>query len=276
MVGPYLDNPFSFETAGLDYAVPLGADGHVSVTSPTEGRFPAGAVMGDMTYDLAGVTQAGEIDEKYIVDPLPVSAPVPPHPAPAMSMPTSVGMTTDNVDALTAPDLLAAGAGQWDDVLAARQAALDLQRELEKTVKQRDEAQMALSTLRNELYAARQVEKRLRGERDEARNQVAFLRRDRAAAKLTESRLRKERDQARLAAVLGKGKSKKWSPGPTGTGRGNEDLKLVLGEESGGENTDWVELMGDRAAADFTADTLVSPALCSPFEEIFGLQVDKT
>ncbi len=77
-----------------------------------------------------------------------------------------------------------------------------LQRELKQALRERDDARMAVTKLQNDLYAARQVEKRLRGERDEARSQVVFLKKERAAVRATEQRLRKERNEARLAAML--------------------------------------------------------------------------
>ncbi|KAL2268054.1 hypothetical protein VTJ83DRAFT_2900 [Remersonia thermophila] len=63
------------------------------------------------------------------------------------------------------------------------------------------ETRLQLSTVRNELYAARQIEKRLRVERDEARSQAEFLGQERAKLKVTEQRLRRERNEARLAAA---------------------------------------------------------------------------
>lgn len=65
---------------------------------------------------------------------------------------------------------------------------------------------MTVSTLRNEVYAARQTEKRLRAERDEARGQVAYLKKERASGRATEARLRRERDAARVAAVKSRGR----------------------------------------------------------------------
>ncbi|KAK5659128.1 hypothetical protein OQA88_1218 [Cercophora sp. LCS_1] len=94
---------------------------------------------------------------------------------------------------------LFATAAQWDEIQG-------LQRELQRTVKERDEARMTVSTLRNEVYTARQTEKRLRAERDEARGQVAFLKKERAAGRATETRLRRERDAARAVAVRRKGR----------------------------------------------------------------------
>ncbi|KAK0648306.1 hypothetical protein B0T16DRAFT_388562 [Cercophora newfieldiana] len=74
-----------------------------------------------------------------------------------------------------------------------------IQSSLRRAQRERDEARMALSTMRNEVYSARQVEKRLRAERDEARSQVLFLKKERAAARTTEQRLRRERNAARMA-----------------------------------------------------------------------------
>ncbi|KAK4097053.1 hypothetical protein N658DRAFT_489523 [Parathielavia hyrcaniae] len=76
---------------------------------------------------------------------------------------------------------------------------------LRQALRERDEARMQLSTARNELYAARQLGKRLRAERDEARSQADFLGAERVKLKQTEARLRRERNEARLAVALRKG-----------------------------------------------------------------------
>ncbi|KAK3346419.1 hypothetical protein B0T25DRAFT_583619 [Lasiosphaeria hispida] len=84
-----------------------------------------------------------------------------------------------------------------------------LRHQLQQTARERGEARMAVSALRNEMYAARQVEKRLRAERDDARGQVLFLRRE---GRVTEGRLRRERNEARVAAVVvaaGRGKGRR-------------------------------------------------------------------
>jgi hypothetical protein len=77
-----------------------------------------------------------------------------------------------------------------------------LQSSLRQTARERDEARMQLATAQNELYAARQVGKRLRAERDEYRAQAEFLGRERVKARETEKRLRRERDEARLKSAL--------------------------------------------------------------------------
>jgi len=146
---------------------------------------------------------------------------------------------------------------------------LDLQQELARVVKQRDEVRLTLSTLKNELYAARQVEKRLRGERDEARGQVAFLKRERATTRQTELRLRKERDQARLAAAMGKRVGKRKSQGLT-----IEENKGKPSREEAG-NTDWMDQLEGFVGTGATARD-ASPGLCSPFEENFVFQFDNT
>ncbi|KAK3367643.1 hypothetical protein B0H63DRAFT_455723 [Podospora didyma] len=84
---------------------------------------------------------------------------------------------------------------------------------LERTTQQRNEAQMQISSLRNALYAAQQVEKRLRAERDEAREQVAFHIRRRTASRQTEQRLRRERNEARLALLTLSGKEGAYGTG---------------------------------------------------------------
>lgn len=143
--------------------------------------------------------------------------------------------------------------------------ALELQQDLARVVKQRDEARLALSTLKNELYAARQVEKRLRGERDEARGQVVFLKRERATTRQTELRLRKERDQARLAAAMGKRVGKGKSQGLS-----IEENKAKPSREEA-ENTDCMDQLEGFAGMGARDG---SPALCSPFEENFVFQFD--
>ncbi|KAK3319590.1 hypothetical protein B0T19DRAFT_404159 [Cercophora scortea] len=94
------------------------------------------------------------------------------------------------------------GIMQWNELVATRQLAQALQTQLRQAARDRDQARLQASTLRNEVYAARQVEKRLRIERDEARSQVAFLKRERAEGRRTEFRLRRERNEARMALVL--------------------------------------------------------------------------
>ncbi|KAK3690461.1 hypothetical protein B0T22DRAFT_441849 [Podospora appendiculata] len=97
------------------------------------------------------------------------------------------------------------GIVQWNELVATRQLAQALQTQLRQAARDRDLARLQASTLRNELYAARQVEKRLRIERDEARGQVAFLKRERAEGRRTEFRLRRERNEARMVLVLARG-----------------------------------------------------------------------
>ncbi|KAK0724937.1 hypothetical protein B0H67DRAFT_680407 [Lasiosphaeris hirsuta] len=82
-----------------------------------------------------------------------------------------------------------------------------LRQQLQQAACERDEARMVVSALRNEVYAARQAEKRLRAERDDARGQVLFLRRE---GRLAEWRLRRERNEMRTAAaVVGRAKRRK-------------------------------------------------------------------
>jgi hypothetical protein len=109
-----------------------------------------------------------------------------------------------------------------------------LQAELRQTALERDEARMQLSTARNELYAARQIEKRLRVERDEARSQADFLGSERAKLKQSETRLRRERNEARVLVMKGRG-----SGGKRGVGAGGQGGlgALVGGAESQGEDS---------------------------------------
>lgn len=105
----------------------------------------------------------------------------------------------------------------------------DLAPKLALALRDRDAALVALSSLQNQVYAARQLEKRLRAERDDARSQAAFLRKERTAGRATEARLRRERNQARVqVAVLrggykGTGKGRSMSSGVAG------GLEAVLG-----------------------------------------------
>ncbi|KAK3347321.1 hypothetical protein B0H65DRAFT_146345 [Neurospora tetraspora] len=89
------------------------------------------------------------------------------------------------------------------DITATLQLQLQqLQATLTQALSERDAARLSLATLRNELYNARQVEKRLRIERDEARAQVSFLKQERTQVRQTEVRLRRERNEARVALAL--------------------------------------------------------------------------
>jgi len=106
---------------------------------------------------------------------------------------------------------------QTDNLLQHLQ---DLQRQLQQITHDRDTARLRVSSLQNELYAARQVEKRLRIERDEARSQVTFLKQKHSSCRQTEQRLRRERNDAKLALLIAKGgTSGAHGPGG-GVGRG--------------------------------------------------------
>lgn len=100
---------------------------------------------------------------------------------------------------------------------------------------------MHLSSTRNELYAARQIERRLRVERDEARSQAEYLRAERGRAKQTEGRLRRERNEARVAAaaataaVAGGRGSKKAKKGHEKNGSG-AGVVMMMGESQGEES----------------------------------------
>lgn len=106
----------------------------------------------------------------------------------------------------------------------------DLAPKLALALRDRDAALVALSALQNQVYAARQLEKRLRAERDDARSQAAFLRKERTAGRATEARLRRERNQARVQVAIlrggykdGGGKGRSMSSGVAG------GLEAVLG-----------------------------------------------
>lgn len=261
------DGAFPFDTA--DFAVLRNrhpqADPYVPI-SPAENNFPipgagTGAAIGvpDLGFAVSGVNAGVSAPGGTLLagsgsGELPPAEMGPGHGEGGAEVSPAAAAAAVEHSLLSMG--MVAGSGevpQWDNVS-------ELQRALAKAVTQRDEARMALSTLKNELYAAKQVEKRLRGERDEARGQVGFLQRERAAARQTELRLRKERDQARLAAALGMRVGKAGSQ--------------VMDEGKGrparveGENTEWLdqhEGIGVRNA---------SPALCSPFEENFMVQFD--
>ncbi|KAK4108245.1 hypothetical protein N656DRAFT_433896 [Canariomyces notabilis] len=112
--------------------------------------------------------------------------------------PAMVGTSTSTGNELEVNinELEPLGAGADANIIRA------LQSSLRQTARERDEARMQLATAQNELYAARQVGKRLRAERDEYRAQAEFLGRERVKARETEKRLRRERDEARLKSAL--------------------------------------------------------------------------
>ena len=227
MVGPYVDPPFPFDvTTGFDPAgtttpvgVPLEQLQHphqpafASVPSArVENGLGSGPAPADGTGQLRFATAYGH------------SAKMPPPPIPPRS-PLDMGPIPGQID-LSIADLLMDGVVPWGgDALASARAAEKeegLRRELRRALEQRDEARLAVAGLRNEVYAALQVEKRLRAERDDARGQIAFLKKERAAGRLTEQRLRKERSQARMGMMLARrhgkrsGRSKGFGeiPGP--------------------------------------------------------------
>ena len=123
-----------------------------------------------------------------------------------------------------------------------------LQADLRQAARDRDAARMQLSTARNELYAARQVERRLRVERDEARSQAEFLGAERVKGRGLEGRLRKERNEARMALVqVRRGKEAAGVPsagqvGRKGNGSGNGGVGAESTEE--GESPDSCMLGG--------------------------------
>ncbi|KAL2130912.1 hypothetical protein VTI74DRAFT_5796 [Chaetomium olivicolor] len=144
------------------------------------------------------------------------SNPAPPPPPPQTQAPQSINNPTT---VATTP--LPTDVAQLQTMLTA------LQSELRQATRERDTARLQLSTARNELYAARQVEKRLRVERDEARSQAEFLSGERVKAKQTEARLRRERNEARLALLV---KSK----GGAGAGAGAGGAGGSMGVGAGG------------------------------------------
>ncbi|KAK3936926.1 hypothetical protein QBC46DRAFT_20305 [Diplogelasinospora grovesii] len=91
-----------------------------------------------------------------------------------------------------------------EELVATRQMVKELRNQLQQAARERDDARLQVSALNNDLYAARQVEKRLRIERDEARSQVSFLQKEKTTTKQTEQRLRRERNEARLALIMAK------------------------------------------------------------------------
>jgi hypothetical protein len=123
-----------------------------------------------------------------------------------------------------------------------------LQSELRQTALERDEARLQLSTARNELYASRQDQKRLRAERDEARSQADFLTAERVKAKQTETRLRRERNEARarlalLLAANGSGPAVVGGAGRAGA-PSNQQLMGILGGGGAGAG---VESQGEES-----------------------------
>ncbi|KAL2015294.1 hypothetical protein VTK56DRAFT_5901 [Thermocarpiscus australiensis] len=223
MVGLY-DDPFAYD--GSDFTTYLGPDHPFAagsspddfhVTSATEPHFPAihplkAAVPLQQSY----LPPTGPVAATLENGPLPVqlqlevSAPAP-FPADDLMMGLAWDTTTPRPgDHQSNPN----PSSNSNSNSTTNDLIQTLQTQLAQTARERDEARMQLATARNELYAARQVGKRLRAERDEARAQAEFLAQERAKARETESRLRRERNEARArlaaaaAAVVLKGGKK--------------------------------------------------------------------
>ncbi|AEO67647.1 uncharacterized protein THITE_136625 [Thermothielavioides terrestris NRRL 8126] len=251
MSGLY-DDPFAYD--GPDFTTYLGQNQFAAgsspddfhVTSATETHFPAAVhalkpapqlqqhhqspyqlsptepLLPDFDHALQGHLARSAPTSFPQAPPTPQHAP-PPHlnintmgltwntTTTAAAAPTSAPAPSNPDPRGTGPQQPPANAEDLHSMLAALQA------ELRQTALERDEARLQLSTARNELYAARQIERRLRVERDEARSQADFLGAERAKARQTEARLRRERNEARLALLL---KSKGGAVGVAGAGAG--------------------------------------------------------
>ncbi|KAK4124077.1 hypothetical protein N657DRAFT_680124 [Parathielavia appendiculata] len=238
MVGLYDD--FAYD--GTEFNTFLAQDQFASGSSPeefhvhsaTEPHFPPSihALKGQPHHhqpylsptDPLGPNLDNALRTAHLARSAPTSYPIPSagpnhhhhhHPPPDLTIDT-MGLAWDAHPINTNPPPPAiTTAPLTDDPTHLRSLVTALQSELRQAARERDEARMQLSTARNELYAARQLGKRLRVERDEARSQAEFLGAERVKLKQTETRLRRERNEARLAAaVLMKGK------GPGGGGGG--------------------------------------------------------
>ncbi|KAK4442687.1 hypothetical protein QBC34DRAFT_224459 [Podospora aff. communis PSN243] len=241
MVGPYADPLFSYDAAaGADPFVlseqqqqqqRQHGHGHSYTVPASASTADAVAVhsfaMGPPPHAFAPVVTSGE--------------------APPLDM-TMASVPVDLMDV----NLMTGPMPGWSDPSADTEAAL------RQALKERDEARMALSTMKNEVYAARQLEKRLRAERDEARSQVTFLKKERATGRLTEVRLRKERNQARMALALRKGGVKRVEDGSLAGGLG------VLVSPTGGA-FEWPDIGQDEAGGKEG-----SPVERSPMTESLG------
>lgn len=245
MVGLY-DNPFAYD--GPDFTGYLGQDQFASGSSPedfhvhsaTEPHFPAsvhGLKGHHQPYHLSPTDPLGpSLDNGLPPAHLPRSAPTSYPIPPGGNGATSGGLTLDtmglswntassnssnnnnnNNPNQPQPPSNTSNLTTTTDTQQLHTLLATLQAELQQAARERDEARMGLSTARNELYAARQVERRLRVERDEARSQAEFLGAERPKLKQAEARLRRERNEARLALMALKGKA-----GGGGTGKGGK------------------------------------------------------
>ncbi|KAK3305601.1 uncharacterized protein B0T15DRAFT_203263 [Chaetomium strumarium] len=236
------DDPFAYD--GTDFTGFLSQDQFATgsspedfhVTSATEAHFPAtihhslkGAHHQSQylspTDPLVGPTLAHNALQTHLNRSAPTDFP---RNQPNNNTHNTVGLTWDTA------------APQNADEIQSMLASLHrLQSELRQTALERDEARLQLSTARNELYASRQDQKRLRAERDEARSQADFLTAERVKAKQTETRLRRERNEARarlallLSANNGSGPVVIGGAGRTGPSS-NQLMGIVGGSGAGG------------------------------------------
>ncbi|KAG7284261.1 hypothetical protein NEMBOFW57_010625 [Staphylotrichum longicolle] len=165
--------PYHLSPTDPDFSNALQQHHHLPRSAPTSFPSGPGTQQPNLSLDTMGLTW-------------PTAATTnPPPPTPSQAQPHQ---NPSDLTATSDADL--------------RALLTTLQSELRQAALDRDEARMQLSTARNELYAARQVEKRLRVERDEARSQADFLGKERAKVKATEGRLRRERNEARLALMM--------------------------------------------------------------------------
>jgi hypothetical protein len=260
MVGLYED--FAYD--GTEFNTFLAQDQFASGSSPedfhvhsaTEPHFPSSihALKGHQPYlsptDPLGPNLDNALQTAHLARSAPTSFPITSagtnHHPPNLTLDTmglawnTAANTTGTPTTGTHPNTssnLATNLPQTDDPTHLRTLLTALQSELRQTARERDEARMQLSTARNELYAARQLGKRLRVERDEARSQAEFLGQERVKLKQTETRLRRERNEARLAVLAGRGGKRGVGGmgGVGGVGGGGGGIQgESQGEESGG------------------------------------------
>ncbi|KAK4038517.1 hypothetical protein C8A01DRAFT_47909 [Parachaetomium inaequale] len=260
MVGLY-DDPFAYD--GTEFPAFLAQDSSqfasgsspedFHVHSATEPHFPSSvhaalkghdhhqhpAYLSPTDHPLGSPTTLNHhhgLPPAHLPRSAPTSYPIPRSHQPLSRLDT-MGLawnstTTSNPNQPSPPDPTAGGATTAEEL---RTLLATLQSDLRQTALERDEARMQLSTARNELYAARQTEKRLRVERDEARSQAEFLGGERVKLKQSESRLRRERNEARMAVLALKGKAGGGNQGKGGrkgavVGMGGVESQ---GEESG-------------------------------------------
>ncbi|KAH6844785.1 hypothetical protein B0I37DRAFT_168081 [Chaetomium sp. MPI-CAGE-AT-0009] len=278
MVGLY-DDPFAYD--GPDFTTYLGQDQFASGSSPedfhvhsaTEPHFPS-AVHGfkgqpnlHQPYQLSPTDPLGpNFDNGLPPAHLPRSAPTS-YPIPPGDNGTGLTLDTMGLDWNTAGNTSSNNNNNQSqsqqqqqpqshppdnnnnntnptDTQQLHTLLTRLQAELQQTARERDEARMGLSTARNELYAARQVERRLRVERDEARSQAEFLGAERPKLKQAEARLRRERNEARMALLALKGKG---GPGGGGGGKGVKRVGGGVGGVGGAGMLAGMESQGEES-----------------------------